>query len=417
MEKIKELGYKILNRIWILLRWMLLGGGCGVLIGIIAGLFGRSITIVSNFRIAHPWMLYLLPISGILIVYLYKFDKYNTNTNLVIDGIQKGSYVPLRMAPLIAISTILTHTCGGSAGREGAALQLGGSIGGTIGKYLKLEEADKKIMIMIGMSAAFSALFGTPLTATIFSIEVISVGIMQYAALVPCAFAALAAKDVAEWIGCEGEHFFIPSYIDFSFINASKIIFLAFLCAFISILFCNFLHDIEHSFHRVEDKRIRILIGSVLIILLSKVFNTTDYLGTGMSIIEKAVEGETVPLAFLLKIAFTAITLGCGFKGGEIVPSLFVGATFGCLFGQILHLSPALCAACGMVAIFCGMTNCPISSLFLSFELFGFDCMPFFLMAIGVSYLESGYFGLYNSQKIMYSKTELHFINKKANEH
>ena len=405
-----------IKRIGILIRWMVLGGISGVLLGVIAGAFGNAISYVSEYRIQHPWMLYLLPVAGLLIVYLYKLDKYQTNTNVVLEGVSGGKYVPLRMAPLIAISTILTHACGGSAGREGAALQLGGSIGGTIGKWLKLDEYDTKILIMIGMSACFSALFGTPLTATIFAMEVVSVGIMQYAALVPCAFAALAARDVAKWMGCHGETFLIPTKIDFNFMNATKIILLAIGCALVSILFCFILHEAEHQFKKIKDARIRIIVGSCLIILLTLVLGTTDYLSTGMHVIERAINGYVSPFAFLLKMIFTAITLSCGFKGGEIVPTLFVGATFGCMFGYLTGMSPGLCAACAMVATFCGMTNCPISSLFLSFELFGFECMPFFLFSIGVAYLESGYFGLYNSQKILYSKTKLQYINKRTNE-
>lgn len=152
---------------------------------LVAGLFGRSITEVTAFRQSHGWMLYLLPVAGLVIVALYRLDPYKSDTNRVLEGIQSGTYVPLRMSPLIIISTVLTHAFGGSAGREGAALQLGGSLGGTIGKWLKLDEYDQKVMIMCGMSAAFSALFGTPLTATIFAMEVVSIGIMEYAALVP----------------------------------------------------------------------------------------------------------------------------------------------------------------------------------------------------------------------------------------
>ena len=135
-----------------------------------------------------------------------------------------------------------------------------------------------------------------------------------------------------------------------------------------------------------------------------------------MNVVERAVEGEVIASAFLLKIVFTAVTLGSGFKGGEIVPTLFVGASFGCLFGQLTGFSPSLAAACGMAAVFCGVTNCPLSSLFLSFELFGFECMPFFLLAVSISYLESGYFGLYHSQKILYSKTKLQYINTHTKE-
>lgn len=405
------------ERVWILLRWFAMAGVTGLILGVTGGWFARSITAVTAFRGEHPWMLWLLPVAGLLIVAIYRMDTYKTGTNLVLEGIQSGKYVPLRMAPLIVISTVLTHAFGGSAGREGAALQLGGSIGGTLGKWMKLDEYDHKIMIMCGMSAAFSALFGTPLTATVFAMEVISVGIMQYAALVPCSIAALTAKAAAEYVGAHGEHFTIPAGLALDWKNALLTVILAVLCAAVSILFCFILHSAEHLYKKwIPNEWIRIICGAFLIILMTYVLGTTDYLGAGMNIVGLAIEGQVVAAAFLIKMIFTAVTLGSGFKGGEIVPTLFVGATFGCLFGQVTGLSPSLAAACGMTAVFCGVTNCPISSLFLSFELFGFDCMPFFLLAVGVSYLESGYFGLYHSQKILYSKTKLQYINRHTKE-
>lgn len=405
------------ERVWILLRWLIVAGVTGLILGVAGGLFGRSITAVTGFRGEHPWMIWLLPVAGLLIVAIYRMDTYKTGTNLVLEGIQSGKYVPLRMAPLIVAATILTHAFGGSAGREGAALQLGGSIGGTFGKWMKYDEYDHKIMIMCGMSAAFSALFGTPLTATVFAMEVISVGIMQYAALVPCSVAALIARWAAEYVGAHGEHFSLPKGIVLDFGSAFLVILLAVLGAAVSILFCFILHSAEHLYKKwIPNEWIRIVCGALLIILMTYVLGTTDYLGAGMDVIERAVDGQVVAAAFLIKMIFTAVTLGSGFKGGEIVPTLFVGATFGCLFGQISGLSPSLAAACGMTAVFCGVTNCPISSLLLSFELFGFDYMPFFLLTAAVSYLESGYFGLYHSQKILYSKTKLQFINTHTKE-
>ncbi len=405
------------GRIWLLARWLVLAGGTGIILGVIGGLFGRSITAVTEFRGEHPWMLYLLPAAGLLIVAIYKLDPYKTGTNRVLEGIQSGTFVPLRMAPLIIISTVLTHAFGGSAGREGAALQLGGSIGGTIGKWLKFDEYDHKIMIMCGMSAGFAALFGTPLTATVFAMEVISVGMMQYAALVPCAVAALAGKNVAKLVGAHAEHFVIPLDVYMDLKSALLTIFLAVLCAAVSILFCMILHKTEHFLkEKFPNEWIRVIVGACFVILLTKILETTDYLGAGMHVIERAVAGEVIVTAFLLKMIFTAVSLGSGFRGGEIVPTLFVGATFGCLYGQLTGMEPALMAACGMISVFCGVTNCPLSSLLLSFELFGFSCVPFFLLSVGVSYLESGYYGLYHSQKILYSKTKLQFIDTHTKE-
>lgn len=400
------------GRVRLLVRWLVLAGITGAVLGILGGLFGRSITAVTVFRGNHPWMLYLLPLAGLGIVAMYRLDPYKTGTNRVLEGIQSNTYIPLRTAPLIAASTVITHAFGASAGREGAALQLGGSIGGTIGKWLKMDDYDHKILIMCGMNAGFSALFGTPLTATVFAMEVVSVGIMQYAALVPCSVAALTAKGFAEFLGAHGEHFALPAVTAFDWRSAGLTVLLALCCAAVSILFCVVLHCTEHLYKKwIPDEWLRITAGGCLVILMTKLLGTTDYLGAGMDVIELAMEGKVIAVAFLVKMVFTAVSLGSGFRGGEIVPTLFVGATFGCLFGQVTGLSPSLAAACGMASVFCGVTNCPVSSLLLSFELFGFECMPFFLLSVSIAYLESGYYGLYHSQKILYSKTKLKFIN------
>ncbi len=404
---------KCMERILNLARWLAVAGALGMVLGVVGGLFGRSITEVTALRTAHSWMLWLLPFAGLLIVALYKLDPFKTSTNLVLEGVQAGKAVPLRMAPLIILSTVLTHAFGGSAGREGAALQLGGSVGATVGRGLKMDGYDEKIMIMCGMSAAFSALFGTPLTATIFAIEVVTVGVMHFAALVPCAISALVAREFALMVGAEGERFALPSVEIWNLKSAALTIVLAVLCALVSIIFCMVLHKGEHLYRKyIPNEWARVFLGGCTVILMTVLLGTTDYLGAGMNIVERAIEGEAAAAAFLIKIVFTTVTLGSGYKGGEIVPALFVGATFGCLFGQLTGFSPSLAAACGMTAVFCGVTNCPIASLVLSFELFGFECMPFFLLAVSVSFLESGYFGLYHSQKILYSKTKFELIDQ-----
>lgn len=405
------------GRAWLLMRWLSLAGVTGVVLGVLGGLFGKSITLVTAFRSSHPWMLYLLPLAGLLIVAMYRMDPYKTGTNRVLEGIQSDRFIPLRTAPLIVASTVITHAFGASAGREGAALQLGGSIGGTFGKWLKMDDYDHRIMIMCGMSAGFSALFGTPLTATVFAMEVASVGMMQYAALVPCCAAALIAKEIALFLGVHGEHFALPAVTVFDWKSGGLIILLAVCCAGISILFCMVLHFTEHLYKKwIPNEYLRIAAGGCLVILMTVLLGTTDYLGAGMDVIERSMEGQVIAAAFLLKMVFTAVSLGSGYRGGEIVPTLFVGATFGCLFGQLTGLPPSLGAACGMASVFCGVTNCPVSSLFLSFELFGFECMPFFLLSVSISYLESGYYGLYHSQKILYSKTKLQFIDAQTKE-
>ena len=413
----KELIQKCFGRCSLLIRWVLVAGPTGVILGIFGGLFGKSITEVTAFRNGHPWMLYLLPAAGLLIVAIYKLDPYKTGTNKVLEGVQSDTYVPLRMAPLIVIATVLTHACGGSAGREGAALQLGGSIGGTLGKWMKFDEYDHKLMIMCGMSAGFSALFGTPLAAAIFSMEVVSVGIMHYSALLPCVIASLTAHGVAAVCGITPEIFPISSIPAFAPKTALIIGVFAVLCAVVSILFCTILHNAERLYKRFfKNPYLRVIIGGCIVIALTLLVGDQTYNGTGMSTIASCMEGKPVfPLAFLLKMLFTGATLGAGYKGGEIVPTLFIGATFGTFFATVTGCSIPLCAAVGMGAVFCGVTNSPITSLLICFELFGFEGMPYFLIAIALSYMLSGYYGLYKSQKFIYSKIRTEFINRKAN--
>lgn len=398
-------------------KWILFAGVTGGILGVVGAWFARSIAYVTEFRGNHPWILYFLPFIGLLIVFIYHFEKQGGGTNLVLESVQEGKTIPFRMAPMIFAATVLTHLGGGSAGREGAALQLGGSIAQTLGKVFRINEKDGKILIMCGMAAGFSALFGTPLAATVFAIEVVTVGVVHYSALVPCMVSSLTAFEIAKLCGGHAERFAVTGIPEFTLGSALLIGLLALLCALLSILFCKTLHGSEKLFKKyIQNPYVRIFVGGVLVILLTKLLNTTDYLGGGMNIIEEAVAGKVVAAAFLLKLLFTAISLGSGFKGGEIVPTLFVGATFGCLFGQVTGFAPSLCAACGMIALFSAVTNSPLASLVLGFEMFGFEGMPFYLIAISIGYMESGYYGLYHSQNLKYSKTEPEEINLKVKE-
>ena len=268
-------------------------------------------------------------------------------------------------------------------------------------------------MIMCGMSAAFSALFGTPMAAAIFSMEMISVGVMYYNALVPCVISSLVAHDVADYFGVTNEFFLIESIPKFELKTAVQISILAALCALVSILFCVSIHGAERLYKKFfKNPFIRVFAGGVFVIIATLLVGNQTYNGTGMNIIAQCIEGTVKPETFILKILFTALTLSAGYKGGEIVPSFCTGAAFGCLFGNLLGFSPTLCTAVGMTSVFCGVTNCPISSLLISFELFGYDGMPYFLLAISFSYMMSGYFGLYQSQRIVYSKYKNRYINK-----
>jgi len=399
-----------------MVKWIILASIVGVIVGTIASVFGHVLIAVNQFRAAHPMIILGLPFGGLAIVFLYRFfkDTDDKGTNMVIASIHSSTGIPLRMAPLIFVSTVITHLFGGSAGREGAAIQLGGSIANRMGKAIKLNTNDQHIIIMCGMSAGFSALFGTPLAATIFSLEVISVGIMHYSALVPCVTASMIAHFVAEFMHVPPEVFPVAAIPAMQAAMFFRVLIFGALLGAVSIVFCMILHSAEHLYsHYLKNPYVRIFVAGCLVLLLSAVLRTTEYLGSGMNIIEHIFHhgGGADKPAFLLKMIFTALTLGAGFKGGEIVPSLTIGAAFGCVTAALFGLPLELATACGMIGVFCGVTNCPVTSLLIAFELFGFEGMPYYLTTVAVSYMLSGYYGLYHAQKIMYSKTETHFIN------
>ena len=404
-----------LHRGVVSIKWVVFSLIVGTIVGLCGTAFYYGMTLVTLVRVQNPRLIFLLPIGGLIIVGLYHLlhDEKDTGTNLVISAIHSGDNLPFRMAPLIFISTLITHLFGGSSGREGAALQIGGSIGNALGKLFRFDEKDKHVMIMCGMSAAFSALFGTPMAAAIFSMEMVSVGIMYYIALVPCVISSLVAHGIALYFGVSNELFLIEDIPAFGILSSIKISVLAILCALVSILFCVALHQSEAFYKKFfKNPYLRVFVGGCVIVVLTLLVGNQNYNGTGINIIEKCLDGSVRPEAFLLKIIFTALTLGAGYKGGEIVPSFFTGAAFGCLFGNLLGFSPTLCTAVGMTSVFCGVTNCPITSLLISFELFGYDGMPYFLLSVAFSYMLSGYFGLYRSQKIIYSKYKTNYINK-----
>lgn len=397
--------------------WVVVAGITGLIGGFIGSLFHLSVEYATNFRIENDWIIFMLPLGGALIICLYKIFKLGSNigTNLVIDSIRTDGKVPFSMSPLIFISTVITHLFGGSAGREGAALQLGGSIGSQVGKILHLDEKDMHLITLCGMSGVFSALFGTPLTATFFAMEVISVGVIYYSSFIPCIVSSIVAYKVSLLFGLEPVRFNINVIPNVSTENIIKVAILGALCALVSIIFCETLHKTNKFLSNViKNDYFRIICGGLAIVALTFIVGCRDYNGAGMDIIANAINGQAKPEAFILKIIFTAITISVGYKGGEIVPTFFIGATFGCVVGRLIGLDPRLGAAIGLVALFCGVVNTLITSVILSIELFGSGALILFAVACGVSYMLSGYFSLYSSQKIVYSKLKAEFINRDA---
>ena len=398
------------------IRWTAISIVMGTVCGLIGTAFGYGVIYAQRLFKTHSFMLYLMPVVGVLIVLLHQMfhELGNRGTNLILESISSDERIPMATLPCIFISTILSQAVGASAGKEGAALQIGGCIGNYFGDVFHMDERDKKVMIMSGMSGCFGAIFGTPLAAAMFGIEVISIGVAYYAALVPCVFASFIGAQISGALGLHGESFQILHIPEFSLVPALYTVGLGLACALLSVCFCILLHETQHLYkNKIGNVYVRILVAAGLSIALAFIFGR-DYCGAGFNLVEKAVDGESAYLGFLLKMIFTAVALGGGFKGGEIVPTLAVGASFGCTFGLLTGFEPSLCAAAGMLATFVGVTNCPIATMFLGFELFGFEAMPYFAVAVAISFTLSGDYGLYSGQKFTYSKTKAEFINRKA---
>lgn len=411
--KLEDIGKMLLSFV----KWIIIAAVVGAFVGIVGVFFHICVEKATEIRVEMPWLIWLLPIGGAAIVFLYKKTgmEKDRGTNIILDAVRSNEPLNIKTAPLIFVSTVITHLFGGSSGREGAALQIGGSIASYVGTHIKLDEKDQRIITMCGMAAGFSALFGTPVAAVVFAMEVVSVGVMYYSAIVPCIIASAVGAYIASLFDIAPTSFsVIGSIPTIELLTIFKVIVLAVLCAAVSMLFCLTLKKTHKLYDKIPNKTVAAIVGGLAVAILTFIIGTTDYNGAGMDVIGRAVAGEAEYEAFILKIIFTALTLGAGFKGGEIVPTLFVGATFGNVAGKLLGLGGSFGAGLGMAALFCGVTNCPLTSLILSIELFGTEGLIYYAVACAVSYKLSGYYGLYSAQKIVYSKHRPEFIDKKT---
>lgn len=406
------------NYIITFVKWVAIGSMTGILGGLIGTAFSYCIKYANQINNEYWWVVLTMPLGGLVIAALYKLSKINDDldTNLVLNSIRTKGYVPWIMSPLIFVSTVITHLVGGSAGREGAALQLGGSLGSVVGRMLRLDEKDMHLAIMCGMSGVFSALFGTPITAAFFALEVISVGVTYYSALVPCFVSAIMSYFLSIYLGVEPMRFNIDKLLpEMDIVTLAQVIGLAAACAVVSIVFCVSMHKCsKYAPKLIKNDYLRVVLGALIIVGLTFLVGSHDYNGAGSQIIADALGGIAKPEAFIMKIIFTAVTISCGFKGGEIVPTLFIGSTFGCIFGPIIGLDPSFSAAIGFICLFCGVVNCPLASILLSIEVFGANGLIFFAIGAAVAYMMSGYYGLYSGQKILYSKLKAEYININA---
>ena len=389
------------------LKWGLFGLLMGVLGGLLGAGFHHALHFVTHLRGEYNWLIFLLPAAGLLSVGIYTLFRQRSNrgTNQIIDAVLSGEEVSPLVAPTIFLATATTHLFGGSAGREGAALQLGGATASLLSKIFKLDQQDRKILIMSGMSAVFAGLFGTPLTAALFCMEFESVGTLFSPALLPCYIASFTAAKISGLLGVHAEGFLLDTAAAITMGNIWRFLLLAVLVSLAGILMCWVFHKAEHlAQHHVKNPWIRIVIGGALVMGLTLLVGDHRYNGAGMDMALGAVAGNANWFDFLLKMLFTAITLAAGFKGGEIVPTFCIGATFGCVIGGLLGLDAGLCGALGLIGLFCCATNSPFASMVLSIEMFGGANLHLFALVCVICFVLSGKSGLYSSQIIEFPK-------------
>ncbi len=407
--KTKKLRDTVSFRTVDVLQWCVYAVVVGVVCGTIAAAFGMVIDAATAARQKYDWLVWLMPAAGLAIVGMYHLSGITKplGTNRVLLAVKEEEGVAIRMAPLIYISSMLTHLTGGSSGREGAALQIGGSVANFIGRQFKLSHLDLRTITMCGMAAGFSGLFGTPLAAGIFAMEIAD-GTLHYAVLLPCMLSSIVARVTAEKFGIQAAAFTVTGYPDLTLHSVLAVLVFGVMCALLSILFVEVLHCIDWTYAKyLKNPYLRIAVAGLIVAAGTTLLGTRDYNGAGTEVIVRALAGEARPEAFLLKILFTALTLEAGFKGGEIVPTFFIGATFGCTFAPLIGLDPSFAAALGMTALFCGVTNCPIASMLLSFELFGGQGLVLFALCCSMSYMLSGHYSLYTAQRLEQDKFHL----------
>ncbi len=389
-------------------KWTLLGLLMGVTGGLLGALFHHGLHFVTHLRTDHSWLIFLLPLGGIATVAIYKLCglENNRGTNEIIDAVLAGKKVHRLVAPVILGATAITHLFGGSAGREGAALQIGGSTASLFGRLFRLNDHDCRVLVMSGMSAVFAGLFGTPLTATLFCMEFVSVGTLFSPALLPGYVAAYTASRVSGLLGVHAEGLLLETVTKVTLGNVWRFALLAALVALLGIGMCWVFHKAEHlAQHYIHNRWLRIAVGGAVIAALTCLVGDQRFNGAGMDMALAAVGGQADWYSFLLKMLFTAVTLAAGFKGGEIVPTFCIGATFGCVAGGLLGLDPGLCGALGLIGLFCCATNSPFASMVLSIEMFGGANIHLFALVAVICFVLSGNGGLYASQMILFRKT------------
>jgi H+/Cl- antiporter ClcA len=425
-----------------LLRWTLIIIPVSIAIGSAVALFLWLLTGAIHYRFSHPWLLYLLPVAGVVIHFSYRLygKSSEKGNNLIIDEIHEpGAGVPKRMSPLILVTTVITHLFGGSAGREGTAVQIGGSIAHLFGSWFKLEEGAMRIILTAGIAAGFGAVFGTPLTGTIFAMEVLAIGQIKYDALLPCLIAGLVGDMTVSAWGIKHTAYHIDyvsaglhvdtGNIFIVLLLLVKIIVASALFGLASLAFAETTHSIKKVFLKWFKHTWMIPVcGGIIIIALTYIIGKPDYLSLGVepehpgavTIVSAFNQGGSDFFSWLWKLIYTSVTLGSGFKGGEVTPLFYIGATLGNTLANLFNAPVSLFAALGFIAVFAGATNTPLACTIMGIELFGAEYAVFFAVACFTAYFFSGKSGIYSSQVMGVPKVDpdqISYLQKKLSKY
>ncbi|WP_430974232.1 voltage-gated chloride channel family protein [Sunxiuqinia rutila] len=400
-----------------LLKWIFICLVLGVIVGSISAFFLLSLEWVTNWRESHLWIIALLPVGGFIIglsYHLYGNSVVKGNNLLLEEFHTPEKIIPFRMAPLVLFGTILTHFFGGSAGREGTAVQIGGAIADRFTKVFNLSKRDRKIMLIAGISAGFASVFGTPLAGGIFALEVLILGRIRLDAIIPSFLAAVFANYFCEIWDVSHTHYHIASVAEMNPVNLLWALLAGIIFGLVAMLFSKSTHFWSDLFNRtIRYSPLRPVIGGVVLAVAIYLIGTTKYIGLGIPTIVDAFEIKLNSYDFLLKILFTSFTLGAGFKGGEVTPLFYIGAALGNVLVWFIPLPMGLLAGMGFVAVFAGATNTPIACTVMGIELFGIEAGMFIALACSTSYLFSGHSGVYSSQ-IIGSPKHNFFIREKG---